>query len=103
MVQIEFDNNQIITAIQANLQDLFKDVLSKYLAKTLLSPESVCFIANGSIINPILSVEKQMSNLDKANKTLKVIVNVMKEDDDKKSCYQIKRNYLPRMQRTMQN
>ena len=84
MVQIEFDNNQIITVIQANLQDLFKDVLSKYLAKILLSPESVCFIANGSIINPILSVEKQMTNLDKANKTLKVIVNVMKEDDDNK-------------------
>ena len=38
MVQIEFDNNQIITVIQANLQDLFKDVLSKYLAKHYFHP-----------------------------------------------------------------
>ena len=31
MVQIEFDNNQMITVIQANLGDLFKDVIDKYL------------------------------------------------------------------------
>ena len=83
MVQIEFDNNQMITKIQANLGDLFKDVINKYLAKSLISPENVSFFANGSIINPNLTVEKQMNNLDKDNKTMKVIVFVMKEDDDK--------------------
>ncbi len=83
MVQIEFDNNQMITVIQANLGDLFKDVINKYLAKSLISPENVSFFANGSIINPNLTVEKQMNNLDKDNKTMKVIVFVMKEDENK--------------------
>ena len=83
MVQIEFDNNQMITVIQANLGDLFKDVINKYLGKTLISPDIVSFVANGCIINPNLTVEKQMNNFDKENKTMKVIVNVMKEDDDK--------------------
>ena len=83
MVQIEFDNNQMITVIQANLGDLFKDVINKYLAKSLISPENVSFLANGSIINPNLTVEKQMNNFDKDNKTMKVIVFVMKEDENK--------------------
>jgi len=96
MIQIEFDNNQIITVIQANSGDLFKDVLSKYLAKTLHPPESVSFLANGSIINPNLSVEKQMSNLDKANKTMKVIVNMMKEDDDNKVVIKSKQIICPK-------
>ena len=47
MVQIEFNNNQMITKIQANLGDLFKDVINKYLAKSLISPENVSFFANG--------------------------------------------------------
>ena len=83
MVQIEFDNNQMITVIQANLGDLFKDVINKYLGKTLISPDIVSFVSNGCIINPNLTVEKQMNNFDKENKTMKVIVNVMKKDDDK--------------------
>ena len=83
MVQIEFDNNQMITVIQANLGDLFKDVINKYLAKSLISSENVSFLANGSIINPNLTVEKQINNLDKDNKTMKVIVYVMKEDENK--------------------
>ena len=70
MVQIEFDNNQMITVIQANLGDLFKDVINKYLGKTLISPDIVSFVANGCIINPNLTVEKQMNNFDKENKTI---------------------------------
>ena len=98
MVQIEFDNNQMITVIQANLQDLFKDVLSKYLGKTKLSPESVVFISNGSIINPNLSVEKQMNNLNKENKTMKVLVNIMNEDDTKKKIIKSKEIICPTCQ-----
>ena len=74
MVQIEFDNNQMTTVIQGNLGDLFKDVINKYLAKSLISPENVSFFANGSIINPNLTVEKQMNNLDKDRKAMKVIL-----------------------------
>ena len=76
MVQIEFDNNQMITVIQANLGDLFKDVINKYLGKTLISPDIVSFVANGCIINPNLTVEKQMNNFDKENKTMKVMENL---------------------------
>lgn len=83
MVQIEFDNNQIIIVIQAKLEDLFKDVINKYLEKTLISSDSVKFLANGSIINQNLTVEKQMNQLDKENKKMKIIVNSIKHDDNK--------------------
>ena len=59
------------------INKIFKDVINKYLAKSLISPENVSFFANGSIINPNLSVEKQMNNLDKDNKTMKVILNYL--------------------------
>ena len=91
MVQIEFDNNQMITKIQANLGDLFKDVINKYLAKSLISPENVSFFANGSIINPNLTVEKQMNNLDKDNKTMKVIYSTTEKKRRQDDLMQVRR------------
>ena len=47
MAQIEFNYNQNLTIIQANLNDKFKDVINKYLQKSSLDSNKVFFLANG--------------------------------------------------------
>ena len=83
MVQIEFDYEQTITVIQANLGDLFKVVINQYLGKSMISPDNVTFVANGSTVNPNLTVEKQMNDFDKINKKMKVLVKIIKEEENK--------------------
>ena len=56
MVEIEFNFNQAIT-IQAKLDDQFKDVINKFMQKSLLEPGSVNFLVNGKVINQNESVK----------------------------------------------
>jgi len=58
MIEIEFNYNQHYITVQANWNDKFKDVINKYLQKSLLNPTSIFFLANGKKINPEESVEK---------------------------------------------
>ena len=84
MVEIEFDFNQAITNIQAKLDDPFKDVINKFMQKSLLDPSSVNFLANGKVINSDESVESHMSNLNKENKKMKIIVSMTINDEENK-------------------
>ena len=84
MVEIEFNFNQAITNIQAKLDDPFQDVISKFMQKSLLQPGSVNFLANGKVINPNESVESHMSNLNKENKKMKIIVTTTENVDPNK-------------------
>ena len=43
MVEIEFNLNQVITYIQAKLDDAFQDVINKFMQKSLIEPDSVNF------------------------------------------------------------
>ena len=51
MIEIEFDYFQVITKIQANLDDKFQDIINKFIQKSLLEPSSVNFLVNGKVIN----------------------------------------------------
>ena len=84
MVEIEFDFNQAITNIQAKLDDPFKDVINKFMQKSLLEPGSVNFLVNGKVINPNESVESHMSNFNKENKNMKIIVTMAVNDNSNK-------------------
>ena len=84
MVEIEFNFNQAITNIQAKLEDPFKDVINKFMQKSLLQPGSVNFLANGKVINPNKSVESHMSNLNKENKKMKIIVTMTDNNEQNK-------------------
>ena len=84
MVEIEFNFNQAITNIQAKLDDPFQDVINKFMQKSLLQPGSVNFLANGKVINPNESVENHMSNLNKENKKMKIIVTMIENDEQNK-------------------
>ena len=77
MIRVEFDLNQIITTVQANLNEPFRDIVNKYLQKVDLQLESVYFIANGTTVNLEGTLESKMNNLNKENNTLKVIVNLI--------------------------
>jgi len=55
------------------------------MQKSLLAPGSVNFLANGKVINPNEPVESHMSNLNKENKKMRIIVTTVEKDDpDKK-------------------
>ena len=86
MVEIEFDFNQVITYIQAKLDDPFQDVINKFIQKSSLKTDSAkpTFLANGKVINPNESVESHMSNLNKENKRMKIIVTMAENNDRNK-------------------
>ena len=74
MVEIEFDYNQQITVIQAELDELFQVVINKYLQKSLLDSKSIYFLANGEQMNPQQTLGNQMNKINKQNKKMKVLV-----------------------------
>ena len=51
------------------------------MQKSLLQPGSVNFLTNGKVINPNESVESHMSNLNKKNKKMKIIVTMTENDN----------------------
>ena len=76
MVEIEFDYNQRITVIQAKLDEPFQNLIDKFLQKSLIQPGSVYFLANGKLVNKQQNkVESFMSDLNKQNKKMQVLVN----------------------------
>ena len=80
MIEIEFDFNQIPIIIQAKLDEPFQAAVDKFVQKTSINPNSVYFLANGKQLNPKLKLEKQMTNINKNNKKMKVLVNLIVED-----------------------
>ena len=80
MVEIEFDLNQESIVVQANLNDIFQVAIDSYIKKSLLAPNSIYFLANGRQINPNETIEIQMSNLNKTNKIMKILVQFLKKD-----------------------
>ena len=81
MIQIEFNYNQQFTNIQAQLNEKFRNVINSFIQKSLLNPDSIYYIANGNIINPEQTVENQMNEMDKQNQKLKVLVNLIQQDN----------------------
>ena len=84
MVDVVFDLNQAITVIQAKLDDPFQVVIDKFIQKTLIDPNSVYYIANAKPIDPQQTVENQMSDLNKQNKKITILVNSIDKDDQDK-------------------
>ena len=83
MVEIEFNYNQRITVIQAKLDEPFQNLINKFFQKSLLQPGAVYFLANGKQINnPQNKVESLMTDLNKQNKKMKVLVNEIEENEE---------------------
>ena len=79
MIEIEFNYKQQIIVIQAKLDELFKDIINKYLQKSLLNPNNVFFIANAKQLNPEEKIGNQISLINKENKKLTILVQELIE------------------------
>ena len=90
MVEIEFNFNQIITKIRANLNEPFKNVIDKYLQKSYKRRDTLCFIGNGKTINENESIESQMNIEDKNNKKMHILVETLLKDDNNNNAKIIK-------------
>ena len=82
MIEVEFECNQNKIMIQANINESFQAVIDKYIQKSLIQSNSVYFIANGNQIKPESSLESIMTDIDKQNKKIKVLVNMLEDKDD---------------------
>ena len=84
MVEIEFNYNQQITTIQSKTDEPLKEVINKFLQKTLLKQNNVFFIANGKLVNNEKTVESHMYQMDKENNKLKILVQSSEEEEANK-------------------
>ena len=82
MVTIEFNYNQMITDIQANLTDLFRDVIDKYYQKSLIPKDSVYFLVNGGIIKLERTIESYMNDINKKEGKMNVLVNMIYKEKE---------------------
>ena len=74
MVTIEFELNQIIVKIHADINEPFIDVVNRYYNKSNVEPGTVYFLANGKVLDLEGSIESKMNILNKQNKSLRIIV-----------------------------
>jgi hypothetical protein len=82
MIEIEFEYKQNKVMIQAKSYESFQSVIDKYIQKSQIQLDSVYFIANGNKIKPERSLESIMTNIDKRNKKIKVLVNKIQDKDN---------------------
>ena len=75
MVEVEFNYKQNRINIQSNMNDIFEDIIQKYINKTNLDINKIYFISNGTIINKKDRLENIMSESDKRNKKIIILVN----------------------------
>ena len=81
MVEVAFIYNQMNFVIQANLNDLFKDIINKFIQKSLIESKTVFFICNGKTINPEKAVESYMNSIDKKYNKMTILVNISEEQN----------------------
>ena len=80
-VNVEFNLNQNVTIIQANLDDPFQSTIVQYIQKASIKPYSVYFLANSNLIEPKQTVENHMNDIDKMNDKLTVFANLIHSKD----------------------
>ena len=74
MIQIEFNLNNSITKVNADLKDKFQDIITQYIENIYIDSNSVYFFVHNRQIHLEQTVEEHMNESDKNNKKLEVIV-----------------------------
>ena len=82
MLQIQFEYNHQLNMIQSKLEDKFQIVIDKYLQKSQLNSNNIIFLVKGRKINPEETVENYMNEIDKQNKYLKVLVQLIEDEEN---------------------
>ena len=94
MVTIEFELNQIIVKIHADINEPFIDVVNRYYNKSNVEPGTVYFLANGKVLDLEGSIESKMNILNKQNKSLRIIVYSVNQIKKLEKIYSQKRLYV---------
>ena len=75
MVEVEFNYKQNKINIQSSMNDIFEEIIQKYINKTNLDINNIYFISNGrKINNKNDKLENIMSESDKRNKKIIILV-----------------------------
>ena len=82
MIEIVFDLNQVITKIQGNIKEPFKNIIDRYIQKSNYKRDELCFIGNGEIINENNIIENIMSQDDKNNNRMNILVEIIIKDEN---------------------
>ena len=82
MVEIIFSLNQMITKIQGNLKEPFKNVIDRYIQKSNYKRDELCFLGNGGIINENEIIENLMNIDDKNNNRMNILVEIIINDEN---------------------
>ena len=87
---ISFNYNSNIIGIQCNLNEKMKDIINRYITKSLIDKKNIYFLYGGNIINEELFLSDITSQEDKKRKhiTILAVSNLDNQDnqrDDKKS------------------
>ena len=95
MAEIEFLYNGTQTLIQCNQNDKFIDILSKFLDKTKLNPDNLCFLYSGKLIeNKEQTFEEISNNADKERNKMSIIINESEKIDDREKDTILKPKYI---------
>ena len=84
MIQIEFEYIQEKIIIQARLDETFQEVIDRFIQKSQIQLNSVYFISNDNKIKPEQSLESIMTDMDKQNQRMKVLVNKIEDKNNDK-------------------
>ena len=101
MVEIEFIYNQQTTIIQAKPDEPLKDVINKFLQKSLLEENNVFFISNGKPINSEKTVESHMNQMNKENNKLKILAQITEGEKDEKQIFIASKAFIKFIIRTI--
>jgi len=75
MAEVFFNYKGNTTTIQCNINDLFKDIINKFIAKIQNNKNNLVFLYNGNDkINEELTFEKQANNVDNQRKKMQILV-----------------------------
>ena len=74
MVEVEFNYQQNKVVIQGNLNDLFEEIVKKYINTTNLDINNIYFLANGNTINIKDKLETIMNDSNKRNNKIIILV-----------------------------
>ena len=67
MAEVEFNYQQNKVIIQGKMNNIFEEIIQKYINKTNLDINNIYFISNAKVINKNDKLENIMSESDKRN------------------------------------
>ena len=76
MINVEFNYQHNITRIQANLNDSYELIINKFINKTNLNINNICFLCNGKYLNNNETLQEIMNSHNLNNKIVVLVLPI---------------------------